>query len=234
MDILKRVGGVLSASINELLDGIEDPEKMINQIIRDMDAAILEVRSQAAEAAGAAAMASGRVARMQERVAVQTAAARQAVEAGNDDAARAALVKKHELLRALPALEAEVAASERIAAELKSELGALEEKVQEARLKRETVLSRKRLREARERARRQAEGAGYPAPVVNAEDIIAGFDALAHLEDMPQQGDSPTTDAAAPEDAAAAAPEEAAAAAPIETLSEVEAELAELKDEKPE
>ena len=34
-DILSRMGNILRANINDMLDGAEDPEKMIDQLVRD-------------------------------------------------------------------------------------------------------------------------------------------------------------------------------------------------------
>jgi PspA/IM30 family. len=36
-DLFKRINDVISANINDLIDRVEDPERMIKQIIREME-----------------------------------------------------------------------------------------------------------------------------------------------------------------------------------------------------
>jgi phage shock protein A len=37
MSIFKRINDVINANINDLIDKVEDPERMIKQIIREME-----------------------------------------------------------------------------------------------------------------------------------------------------------------------------------------------------
>ena len=49
MGVLDRIGQVLRANINDLLDHAEDPEKILNQILRDMEESLRQGQSQVAE-----------------------------------------------------------------------------------------------------------------------------------------------------------------------------------------
>src|SRR5687768_202444 len=49
MSILNRISLLVRSNVNELLDRAEDPEKTLDQIIRDMASAIQQARSQVAE-----------------------------------------------------------------------------------------------------------------------------------------------------------------------------------------
>ncbi|MBI5651356.1 MAG: PspA/IM30 family protein, partial [Chloroflexi bacterium] len=49
MNILDRIAQVLRANINDLLDNAEDPETMLNQILRDMEDSLDKGKSQVAE-----------------------------------------------------------------------------------------------------------------------------------------------------------------------------------------
>ena len=48
MALMERVGTLVRANINDLVDKAEDPEKMIKQIILDMENQLLQVKTQVA------------------------------------------------------------------------------------------------------------------------------------------------------------------------------------------
>jgi phage shock protein A len=48
MGVIDRVSRLVRANVNDLLDQAEDPEKMIDQIIRDMESNITDARRQVA------------------------------------------------------------------------------------------------------------------------------------------------------------------------------------------
>ncbi len=94
MGIFSRIGDVLKANINDMIDRAEDPEKMVKQIIMDLQK---DVRTST-EALGKA-MASQRVAERQYQQAVRNSAnweakAKAALSQGNADMAKKALSYK--------------------------------------------------------------------------------------------------------------------------------------------
>ncbi len=91
MGIFTRIGDLFKANINDMIDKAEDPEKMVKQIILDLQK---DVR-KATEALGKA-MASQRVAERQHDQAIRTAAsweskAKAALAAGDTEMAKKAL-----------------------------------------------------------------------------------------------------------------------------------------------
>ena len=48
MGIIDRISTLARANVNDLLDRAEDPEKMLNQILRDMETNIRQAREQVA------------------------------------------------------------------------------------------------------------------------------------------------------------------------------------------
>ncbi len=94
MGVFSRIGDILKANINDLIDRAEDPEKMVKQIILDLQKEV----SQATQALGKA-MASERIAKRQCDNAEQTAAdweekAKAALAAGEVELAKKALSNK--------------------------------------------------------------------------------------------------------------------------------------------
>ncbi len=98
MGILTRFKDIMSANINALLDKAEDPEKMIDQCLRNLNSDLGKVKSETA-----AIMADEQRARRKldectdEINKIQNYAAK-AVSAGNDDDARLFLEKKQNLV----------------------------------------------------------------------------------------------------------------------------------------
>ncbi len=94
MGIFDRISRLLRANVNDLLDNAEDPEKMLDQLIRDMNEEIRRARSQVAamiaqekELAADKAEADRLSAEWQRR-------AELAVDQARDDLAREALRRK--------------------------------------------------------------------------------------------------------------------------------------------
>ncbi len=50
MSIFQRISDIFKANINDALDKAEDPEKMLNQIISDMQESLIESKKQVAVA----------------------------------------------------------------------------------------------------------------------------------------------------------------------------------------
>lgn len=102
MGVFKRIKDMTKASVNELLDKVEDPIVMLNQYLRDMEAEIHE-----AEVTVAKQMANER--RMKQRVdeAVKMAAQREAqaelaLKNGQEEVARKLLEEKSTSIKKLP------------------------------------------------------------------------------------------------------------------------------------
>ena len=49
-NVFKRISDVLTANINDLIDRVEDPERMIKQIIREMEANISQAKERVVDA----------------------------------------------------------------------------------------------------------------------------------------------------------------------------------------
>ena len=94
MGVFQRLSDLLKANVNDLIDRAEDPEKMVKQIIIDMQKEL----SKSTQAYGKA-KASERHAEKQYQAAVQTSAdwerkAKAALAAGDQELAKKALAKK--------------------------------------------------------------------------------------------------------------------------------------------
>ena len=100
--ILKRFKDIMAANINSLLDKAEDPDKMIDQYLRDMESDLGEVKAQTASVMAEATRAQREIDELNAEIEKMQAYAEKAITAGNDDDARKFLEKKAMLAKELP------------------------------------------------------------------------------------------------------------------------------------
>lgn len=96
-NILSRFSKIISANVNELIDKMEDPGKMIDQYLRDMMNDLAEVKENAAEVIAEEKRSKRLVDENEASIKKYEDFAKRAVEAGNDEDARVFIEKKQEL-----------------------------------------------------------------------------------------------------------------------------------------
>lgn len=159
MGVFKRISDIISANLNDLTEGFEDPERMLRQAVREMEQTIVDVTSQTAKA-----MANGTtLARELERNRAQQqqwqGRAEKAVEEGDDDLARKALTRKNEHEKLVTALKDQLDAAEETSASLRSQLEGMKAKLAEGKRNLATLSARKRAADFRKKMESQAVGA---------------------------------------------------------------------------
>ncbi len=97
MGILSRFKDIIAANINALLDKAEDPEKMINQYLRDLAADLAEVKQETASVMADEEKARRNVEANKEQIAKYLRLAKKALEAGSEEDAKTFIKKKQEL-----------------------------------------------------------------------------------------------------------------------------------------
>ncbi len=97
MGILTRFKDIMASNINALLDKCEDPEKMIDQYVRDAESDLGKVKAETASVMAEETRAKRVLDECQEEIDKMQKYAIKAVEAGNDDDARQFLGKKKQL-----------------------------------------------------------------------------------------------------------------------------------------
>ena len=50
MGLFKRINDIISANLNEMIEGFENPETMLKQAIREMESSIAQVKQETARA----------------------------------------------------------------------------------------------------------------------------------------------------------------------------------------
>src|ERR1700674_680478 len=91
MGLLERVGTLVKANLNDLIDKAENPSKMIKQVILDMENQLLQVKTQVAISIADQHMLEKKQKENDAKAAEWLHKAELAVDRGQDDLARAAL-----------------------------------------------------------------------------------------------------------------------------------------------
>ena len=140
MALLERVATLIRANLNDLVDKAEDPEKMIKQVILDMENQLLQVKTQVAISIADQHMLEKKEKEHDEKAAEWLRKAELAVDRGQDDLARAALERQKASERTVDSFRQQVADQRAQVTTLKAALGKLEQKLAEAQAKSETLL----------------------------------------------------------------------------------------------
>jgi len=150
MAILDRISRLVRANINDLIDQAEDPEKMIDQIIRDMQTNITTARAQVASMIAQEKELDADLSESQELVTEWNEKAKRAVTAGKDDLAREALRRKHDAQENLDIYREQHTTQQHTVEKLKQQLQLLESKYQSTLSQRDSLIARQRRAKAQQ------------------------------------------------------------------------------------
>lgn len=97
MGIMTRFKDIMAANVNALLDRAEDPEKMIDQYLRNLEQDFAKVKAETASVMAEEKSAKRKLDECDEEINRMTEYAKKAVAAGNDGEAKQFLTRKAEL-----------------------------------------------------------------------------------------------------------------------------------------
>ncbi len=149
-NLFKRISDVLTANLNDLVDRVEDPERMIKQLIREMEENVNSAREGVIDALASEKQLAKELDSQRRQADDWYNRARRALETGNETLAREALTRKKEHDGIVANLQASWESARRTSERLKAQLRALETKLEEARLKKSSLVARQRAAQARE------------------------------------------------------------------------------------
>jgi phage shock protein A len=104
MKLLKRVNTVITAQLHEVVECFENPERMLKQTIREMEATLEKALESTARAIAGEKQLERRLADIRSKADSWQAQAQAAVKRGEETAARNALARRFELERMASAL----------------------------------------------------------------------------------------------------------------------------------
>ncbi|WP_428262607.1 PspA/IM30 family protein [Haliangium sp.] len=148
MGIFSRLGTLIKSNINDLIQKAEDPEKMLNQVLLDMQQQLVDAKKSVA-----VAIADEKKLQKQYNVELEKAKewerkAMVAVRAGDDELARQALGRKQEHEQISSQFQKQWLAQKQAVDKLKDALRILNNKIEEAKRKKNILVARKKRAEA--------------------------------------------------------------------------------------
>ena len=144
MALLERVSTLVRANLNDLIDKAEEPEKMIKQVILDMQNQLLQVKTQVAIAIADQHLLEKKQKENEEKFAEWMHKADLCVQKKEDDLARASL-RRAESYRELQENFAQQVGDQKAQVEnLKTALRQLEQKLAEAEAKADVLVAQQR------------------------------------------------------------------------------------------
>ncbi|HEY9887111.1 MAG TPA: PspA/IM30 family protein [Candidatus Obscuribacterales bacterium] len=151
MNVLGRLAQVIRAQVNGWVQDAEDPEKILDQAMTDMQADLIQLRQSVAQAIATQ--------KRTERQCHQTATLAQewynraqlALQKGQEDQAGDALAQRHAYLKMQAQLDSHIGEQSTVIAKLKANMRDLEVKIADARTRRDMYLARARSAEASQR-----------------------------------------------------------------------------------
>lgn len=168
--ILGRITNMAKANINALLDRAEDPEKMLDQMIRDYTNSIREAESAVAQTVGNVRLAEkdleeDRAAATQwgEKAALASKKAEEARTSGDtaeaerlDNLARLALGKQIDFEQQVKSQEPLLVSQKEMAEQLKAGLAGMKTKLEDLRVKRDQLVVRQKTAQAQNQVQETA------------------------------------------------------------------------------
>lgn len=155
MGIFSRLTDIINSNLNAMLDNAEDPNKMIRLIITEMEETLVEVRSSCARIIADKKTVQRRLERLQEEAQAWEEKARLAISKSRDDLARAALQEKSAIEEEVATVEAELVSLDEHLATLSDEVTQLQQKLDDAKAKRQALVLRAQTVENRYKVKQQ-------------------------------------------------------------------------------
>ena len=172
MGIMTRVKDIMAANVNALFDKAEDPEKMIDQYLRNLESDFAKVKAETASVMAEEKSAKRKLDECDEEIAKMSEYARKAVAAGNDDDARQFLTKKSELTQKREALAKDYELSQANAEKMRQMHDKLENDISEMKSRRDMLKAKVKVAETQKKINEM--GAGLESAGNNA----AAFDRM--------------------------------------------------------
>ncbi|MCY8231518.1 PspA/IM30 family protein [Priestia filamentosa] len=148
--VLRRIRNMVVATVNDNLDKMENPLVMINQYLRDMEEELSKARHAVAQQEAIKADFERRLTYSQKMKKKRYDQAQIAVNSGEEDLARKALMEMKQYEEKVLQYEEIYEQSVAQLVELKEQLGKLEERIQALRDKRHTLVARANVVKAKE------------------------------------------------------------------------------------
>lgn len=163
MGIFARISDIFKANVNDALDKAEDPEKMIKQMVIEMEEAINKTTLAVAQAIANEKSLERKIETHKRQSEDWESKAIQALSANREDLAKAALEKKTLAVKNAQDLASAYEQAKVTANKLREQLGVLKGKLEEARVRQNTLIARSQAAKAQKEIAQATSGIGTNA-----------------------------------------------------------------------
>lgn len=179
MGILKRFKDIMASNINALLDKAEDPEKMIDQYLRDLQEDLRKVKSETATVMAEEQRCKRQLDECDAEIAKMQNYAEKALVAGNEGDAMKFLEKKNQLVQKQVPLQQAYDAAAANSAKMKQMHDKLTKDVADLNARKETIKAKVQVAKTQERMNNQER---MNKMMSSVGDSSASLDAFSRME----------------------------------------------------
>jgi phage shock protein A len=151
MGLLDRAWRLIRANFSDAVSRAEDPEKVLEQALADMQANLIQLRQAVAQAIATQKRTERQSAQAKNMAQEWYNRAELAMQKGEEDLARQALTRRQSYLESSHVMNSQLAQQEDAVARLKENMRKLEAKIAEAKAKKDLYIARARSAEASQR-----------------------------------------------------------------------------------
>ncbi|MEM0981945.1 MAG: PspA/IM30 family protein [Cyanobacteria bacterium P01_H01_bin.58] len=151
MNVLGRLVQVIRSQVNNWVQETEDPEKILDQALMDMQSDLIQLRQSIAQAIATQKRTERQCHQTRNLIQEWYNRAQLALRKGNEAEAREALAQRQSYVQMVAQLDGHMQEQQRIVASLKTNMRDLEVKIADARTRRDMYVARVRSAEASQR-----------------------------------------------------------------------------------
>ena len=148
MGIFSRLAQLIQSNLNDLISRSEDPEKMLNQVVLDMNNQLVEAKKQVAASIADEKRLAKQCEQEKANAGEWERRAMMALRAGNEELAKEALARKREHDELATTFNDQWTKQKTAVDQLKKALRLLNDKIEEAKRKKNVLVARKKRAEA--------------------------------------------------------------------------------------
>ena len=160
MNIGDRFVRLVKSNVNEVLSNLEDPEKVLEQAVADMQKDLVKVRQAYAEVSASSKRMQEQVRLAEGEAAKWYQRAQLAIEKSEDELAREALTRRKQQLEMADSLKEQVETQQSSITSLYESMKELEAKMAEAKAKKDQIIARARTAKAATKVNDMLAGVG--------------------------------------------------------------------------
>jgi phage shock protein A len=192
MGVFTRFRDIVNSNINAMLDRAEDPEKLINLMIREMEDTLVEIKASCANVIAGAKKIERRIEESETRAKLWEDRAGLAITKGRDDLAREALTEKRRYTERVRALQQELADHRGLVDQYQQDIQQLEDKLRGAKEKQRVLVQRHIHAARKRRAEEEIRRMDSSEALLKFEELENRIDRMEAEADLVNFGKKPT------------------------------------------